>query len=298
MEEARYSIKDLEHFTRIKAHTIRIWEQRYGLLDPKRTDTNIRYYSEDDLKKILNINLLYNSGLKISKIAALSDFDIIDSAKEIIIGQSDSSEGEVNELIVSLMSFQGEKIKQQLETLLANKDVVSVYNTLIAPVLVRLGELWQVNSVDIVQEHYFSNIVREFVMSNIAAIHVDPETTKKAILFLHDEEEHEFSLLFAYYLLKKAGYYCYYMGQKVPIKELSSAINSIRPELILTAFTAKISEKDFKFIEKHLLEFSKKSRVLVSGAQLDRLNFSRNLTHVRSILELKTAIEPNRSNIN
>ena len=73
---AVYSIKELEKLSGIKAHTIRIWEKRYQLLSPERTDTNIRFYSDDDLKKILNVSLLNGHGFKISKIAQFDDDQI------------------------------------------------------------------------------------------------------------------------------------------------------------------------------------------------------------------------------
>jgi DNA-binding transcriptional MerR regulator len=209
MDDVRYSIKDLENFTHIKAHTIRIWEQRYGLLSPKRTDTNIRYYNEDDLKKILNINLLYNSGLKISKIAAFSDAEIIDTAKAVIFDEN-TIDSKINAIVVSLMSFRGEEIKHILNESLKGEGVLELYGSLVKPLLVKLGELWQVNSIDIIHEHYFSNLFKEFIISQINSLETVPEENKNALLFLHDYEEHEFCLLLANYILKEGGYQCYY----------------------------------------------------------------------------------------
>ena len=115
MTEIRYSIKDLENFTQIKAHTIRIWESRYGLLTPSRTDTNIRYYGEEDLKKILNINLLYTSGLKISKIAALTELEIISNSKALILEEDTDKQSEIDMLTVMILAFDGDAIKYYLD---------------------------------------------------------------------------------------------------------------------------------------------------------------------------------------
>lgn len=289
MDEVRYSIKDLEHFTKIKAHTIRIWEQRYKLLDPKRTETNIRYYNEEDLKKILNINLLYNSGFKISKIASLTEPEITDAAKDLIYNGSSENDPEINAIIVDIMAFEGEEINKRLEKTLSSGGIDQLYNTLIKPVLIKLGELWQVNSIDIVHEHYFSNIYKQFLISQIQSIDVKPKGNKKALLFLHDDEEHEFSILLSYYMLKKAGYNCYYFGQRVPVKELSSVVSSIEPNIILTHFTSKLSDKRYKMIEEELVKLSNGAKVVISGAQLNNFSFktSPKLISVSSIEDLK-----------
>lgn len=292
MEEIRYSIKDLENFTKIKAHTIRIWEQRYGMLEPKRTDTNIRYYNEKDLKKILNINLLYNSGMKVSKIALLSDEEIILKAKSLIFDQPGDDNPMVNDLVLNIMSYNVEGIKNILCSYFNSKDIDSFYESLILPMLVKLGELWQVNSIDIMHEHLFSNAYKNFIISKIYQI---PENNsgKKAILFLHDNEEHELSLLLAKYILKKAGYRCCYFGQKVPVDELEKAVAKIKPDLILTNFTARISEKKFKKIEEKLSLLSTESLILVSGGQLQTLQLTTpsSIVKVNSMKELREIIK-------
>ena len=161
MASLRYSIKDLENFTQIKAHTIRIWEQRYGLLEPKRTDTNIRYYSEDDLKKILNINLLYNSGYKISKIALLSEEEIIEEAKSFILVTETDKQSEIDAITMLILDFNGSAIKKALGVELAKTKLDNMYEDIVIPLLNKIGQLWQVNSINIIHERYFSNIFRE-----------------------------------------------------------------------------------------------------------------------------------------
>ena len=163
MTEIRYSIKDLENFTQIKAHTIRIWESRYGLLTPSRTDTNIRYYGEEDLKKILNINLLYTSGLKISKIAALTELEIISNSKALILEEDTDKQSEIDMLTVMILAFDGDAIKYYLDERLEKEELEDLYITVVIPLLEKIGQLWQVNSIDIIHEHYFSNIFREFI---------------------------------------------------------------------------------------------------------------------------------------
>jgi DNA-binding transcriptional MerR regulator len=292
MSKLRYSIKDLENFTQIKAHTIRIWEQRYGLLSPKRTDTNIRYYSEDDLKKILNINLLYTSGYKISKIALLEEEQIIDESKSLILVSETSKQSEIDELTMLILDFKGVEIKSFLENQLVESNLEDIYIELILPLLSKIGQLWQVNSINIIHEHYFSNIFKEFLISNIESLKINLDTSKSALLFLHDYEEHEFAILVYYYILKKNGYSCHYFGQKIPLKEISIAFNQIKPQLVVSTFTAKLSETKFKKIEAKLLEMSKTSKVIVSGSQVTNANIKEtsNLTHIKSIDQLRSIL--------
>jgi len=292
MSKLRYSIKDLENFTKIKAHTIRIWEQRYGLLTPSRTDTNIRYYSEDDLKKILNINLLYNSGLKISKIACLSDEQIINEAKSRILVTEVDKQSDLDEVTLLILDYKVDKIKAILEEQFKKNDLNKMYDSFVIPLLQKIGQLWQVNSMGVVHEHYFSVIFREFLISKIYAIETDPDPLKTAMLFLHDYEEHEFSLLMHHYILKKNGYLCHNFGQKVPVKEVEKAFGHIKPQIVVSTFTAKISEKNFIKVEKTLKLMSKNSQVIISGSQLNYLDLqiSKDLLVVKSIGQLETLL--------
>jgi MerR family transcriptional regulator, light-induced transcriptional regulator len=289
----RYSIKDLENFTQIKAHTIRIWEQRYGLLTPKRTTTNIRYYSEDDLKKILNINLLYNSGLKISKIALLTEEQIVEEAKSRILITEADKQSEIDALTLLILDFKGDEIKASLERELKANGLGNLYELLIIPLLHKIGQLWQVNSINVIHEHYFSTIFREFIISKIDAIDSPRDPLKTAMLFLHDNEEHEFSILLYHYFLKERGYLCHNFGQKVPMKEVEMAFSQIKPQIVITTFTAKISEKNFSKAEKILMKLSKKSQVVVSGSQLNHINhkLSKDLLHIQYISQLRTLLD-------
>ncbi len=292
MSEVRYSIKDLENFTQIKAHTIRIWEQRYGLLTPKRTDTNIRYYSENDLKKILNINLLYGSGSKISKIASLSEGEIIDASKELIRAKKSVNQSEIDNLTLWILEFNGKKINDYLNSALRKMSIEDVYERVILAVFEKIGQLWQVNSISIVHEHYFSNIFKEFLIENISTLDSPSDSSKKAILFLHEHEEHEFGILLYYYILKSNGFTCHYLGQKIPINEVEIAASQINPKLIVTTFTAKISDKNFKKIEDELVSFSKNAEILVSGSQgnIDALGKRKSFHHLTSISQLKAIL--------
>jgi len=283
-----YSIKDLENFTQIKAHTIRIWEQRYNLFDPERTDSNIRLYDDSDLKKLLNIKLLNSHGLKISKIGSLSEEEIIVKAKKIIENSGDQTQNKwTNELIIMILNFEGAKISKFLKRELRKSDMMTMYTHRILPLMHTLGELWQVNSIGIAHEHYFSNLYREFIISQIAKIKPLKLQEKKAVLFLHSEEEHEFSILMYYYLLKKLGFDCHYFGQKTPTSEIEQFEKQLKPDLVVTTFTAKISEKSFHKILEVLTRISTSSKVVISGSQLGKMNLSlpKNINFIKTASE-------------
>lgn len=295
MSGIQYSIKDLEHFTQIKAHTIRIWEQRYGLLKPSRTETNIRYYSENDLKKILNINLLYNSGYKISKIAQLSEVEITEKAKSLILNSTTEYQSDIDKLILLILDFNGSKIEKFIADSCEKTSLLEVYKNLFLTLFQKIGELWQVDTINIIHEHYFSNIFRQFIISEIHKLKVKPLKSKKALLFLHDSEEHEFGILIYHYILKSYGYECHYLGQKSPINEVLTAVNQINPNLVITTFTTKISEKYLIKVTGLLDEIATGRKVIVSGNQLNNMttNFNKSILKIDSIDQLLEWVEKN-----
>jgi DNA-binding transcriptional MerR regulator len=262
----RYSIKDLENYTEIKAHTIRIWEQRYNLLSPKRTESNIRYYSHEDLKKILNINLLYLNGLKISKIAKLSKEEITDKAKEIIVDKSVSGNEEVDTLIIAITSMDGNEIRSLLGQYEKQFNLRMLYKNVIVPLLIKMGELWQTNSISVAHEHHFSNILRDFYILKINELHPEKNLGKIVILYLHEHEQHELSLLYFYYLLKEKGFDCIYLGKSVPLLDLESSIKQMKPDILVSNLINPFKIKDVKKFFKELIQRSHGTEIRISGS--------------------------------
>lgn len=234
MKGNTYSIKDLEHLTGIKAHTIRIWEQRYNLLNPERTETNIRLYNDEDLKKILNINMLYNSGIKISKIAQLSAEEIIAKYKELTQSSNHSESLKTEELINAIIELNSYEIHKQLNSLFEKDGILGMYQDSIIPLLHRLGELWQLNTIAVAHEHFFSNCLREFILAKTNTFKPAKEGTR-VLFFLHQYEEHELSLLIYHYLLREKGWNCVYLGQNVPTEDILHAWNHLKPEFAVTS---------------------------------------------------------------
>ena len=264
MKDSTYSIKDLENLTGIKAHTIRIWEQRYELLNPKRTETNIRYYDDTDLKKILNVNLLYNNGLKISKISKLSEDEIISEAKNLMEAD-DSGNLAIEELMQAILELDEQKTQEILEKNYQQKGIITFYTDLVSPSLVKIGQLWQLNSLAISNEHFYSNLLRAFILGKTNDLTPKRDKNKKILLFLHEIEDHELTLLFYQYLLKDMGYDCVYLGANTPIEDVESTYFQINPDMVLTSMITNISSKKFKHIMDQLLDFIPNNKLCISG---------------------------------
>lgn len=292
MSIVQYSIKDLENFTGIKAHTIRIWEQRYSMLQPRRSDTNIRYYDESDLKKIMNINLIYNSGLKISKIALLNEQEIIEKAKELISSEENSTVL-LDNFIVMILKFDETKLIELLETEIRVKGIIKMYTNVILPLLSKLGVLWQVDTIKIVHEHFFSKIFKDLIIREINLLPTNSESINSAVLFLNEHEEHEFSLLMYNYILRSEGFKVYYFGQKIPLSEIDFVIDLLKPKLVVTTFTSKISKTRYQRIIDILAEMATKTSIIVSGFQVSYQQYEipGSITNVDSIQKLYDKLE-------
>src|SRR5258708_778353 len=199
-----FTIKDLENLSGIKAHTIRIWEQRYHFLKPCRTETNIRYYCNQELKTVLNISLLNKYGYKISHIDKMSEQE----QKSTIISLSDKEaqqERTVNDLIVHMVDLDIERFEQVLDTFILTKGVDKAINHIVFPFLHRIGILWMTNNIHPAQEHLVSNIIRQKLIVGIEGVMTHIRVNKTVLLFLPEGEHHEMGLLVVYYLLKTYG---------------------------------------------------------------------------------------------
>jgi MerR family transcriptional regulator, light-induced transcriptional regulator len=263
---AVYSIKEIEKLSGIKAHTIRIWEKRYNLIEPHRTQTNIRYYTDSDLKKILNVAVLNRWGIKISNIARLNDLEL----REEIIRVSktnDSSETTVDSLIVAMIDLDDYKIEAILEKSIARIGFRSTVTGVLYPFLDKVGILWQSGEVNPAQEHFVSNLIRQKL---IAAIDRLPNTfnlnSRRFLLLLPEGEWHEIPLLFAFYLLKEARQEVTYLGQSVPYADVLAIGAAKNFDFFLASSTTTQTESDFitylkdlggAFPEKTVLYFSR-----------------------------------------
>jgi len=265
MSESNYTISDLETLSGIKAHTIRIWEKRYNIIKPSRTETNIRYYSNEDLKHLLNISFLNKNSFKISKIAELSPTQIAEKVQSINIVQSNNND-HIDQLIVAMIDLNETQFEKTFSASLFRIGFERTISEIVFPFLQRTGVMWQTGSINPAQEHFVSNLIRQKL---IVAIDSLPKTQKenapKAVLFLPENELHENSLLLYNYILKSQGYHTYYFGQTVPIPDLKRIVDITKAETFITVITADMNTKEFKAMITQLEELPKKIKIFLSG---------------------------------
>ncbi len=216
----RFSISDLEGFSGVKAHTIRVWERRYNLLSPDRTDTNIRTYGLEQLKALLNVAYLNNHGVKISHIAALSHKEREERVREMASKGSDPAD-RLNALKLATATYDVELFERTTEIHRTREGFRGVVEQLYMPLLMHIGLLWQSSSICPAQEHFVSNLIRQKLIAEIDR--AKPNTSGNGtvnVLYLPENEIHELGLLYIFYLLRTAGEQVIYLGQSVPLSDL------------------------------------------------------------------------------
>ncbi|MEY3349949.1 MAG: hypothetical protein RIQ50_60 [Bacteroidota bacterium] len=250
-----FTIKDLENLTGIKAHTIRIWEQRYGFLKPQRTDTNIRYYNNEELKKILNISLLNKYGFKISHIDRMNDDEV--KAKILSIANVQAQqERVVNTLIQAMVDMSLEDFEGTIDESIRAKGIEKTIHQVIFPFMERIGVLWITGHINPAQEHLVSNIIRQKLIVGTEEVNPMFQLKRSGLLFLPEGEFHELGLLFIQYLLKSRGLRVYYLGANVPLEDVEYVVKYKNPDFIYTHLTSVSSVFSFdKFIHQSLKRF-------------------------------------------
>jgi len=233
---AQYSIKELEELSGIKAHTIRIWEKRYAILSPERTTTNIRLYSDADLKKVISVSLLNQNGLKISKIADLSSEELSIRISQLSENQT-TPEFHMDRLVMTMVDLDEERFESTLNELIKRFGFEYSILRIVYPFLEKIGVLWLSGNITPLQEHFISNLLRQKILVAIDRLPLAPRTSPGILLFLPQDEMHELGLLFNYYLVKKEGFRGYYMGQRVPYEDVKWFCQHHSPLAMVTNIT-------------------------------------------------------------
>jgi DNA-binding transcriptional MerR regulator len=266
----KYSIKDLEQLSGIKAHTIRIWEKRHHIVEPQRTDTNIRYYSDEDLKRIMNVSVLNTHGIKISKIINLTNEELGKKVSELSESKNDT-EIYIDQLVIAMVDLEEEKFEKILSNLTLKFGFERTVIEILYPFLEKIGILWMSNNISPAQEHFISNLIRQKIIVAIDNLPLAPKSSKRVLLYLPENELHEIGLLFYHYITKKLGYRTYYLGQSVPYADLKSIYETHNPEILISSFT---SSPNAHHLDNYLNKISSafpKARILISGILLKKL---------------------------
>jgi DNA-binding transcriptional MerR regulator len=242
-----FSIKNLEHLSGIKAHTIRIWEKRYNLFEPERTDTNIRLYNLENLQKLLNVTLLYNNGYKISKIASFSSQEITENVHKLTINKN-ADDWSIGLFKLAMINFDQRLFTKTFNDLLEQFSFSEVFKNVFVPLMNELGVLWQTNSISPSHEHFITSLVKQKIHAMCEDLQQKStrRTDRRFVLFLPDNEIHELGLLYLQYEVLNNGFQCVFLGQSVPIESLNNLVDIGEPITFITYFTIEPTQDKIK----------------------------------------------------
>lgn len=263
-----FSIKDLEHLSGIKAHTIRIWEQRYELIKPKRTETNIRYYDDTDLKLILNVALLKDNGFKISKISEMSEGEMQREVLKLTESNLRYPE-QIHALTICMVDLDEDRFEKIMSTNILKLGFEKTMLNIIYPFLSKIGVLWQTGAINPAQEHFISNLVRQKLIVAIDNQFVSSKTeSKKYILYLPEGELHELSLLFADFIIRSRQNKTIYLGQSLPVQDLVEVYDIHKPDYIISVITSTPGPAHIQDYVNGLSEKFPDCQILLTGYQV------------------------------
>ena len=245
----KFSIKDLETLSGIKAHTIRMWEKRYGVLEPKRTETNIRNYGVTGLQKILNIAFLNENGYKISRISKLDNSEISELVQSITTSKSNNNRA-LKSMKVAMMNFDQPLFLKTYDSLLTTKTFSEIYEEVFIPLMVEIGTLWQSGTITPAHEQFISNLIKQKLFINIEKLQKvqASKTDKVFILFLPEEEIHDVGLYYANYEILSHGYKVIFLGQSLPMQDLTYLSTLYDNTIFVRYFTVK-PDKIHQYLE-------------------------------------------------
>ncbi len=286
-----YSIKDIENLSGIKAHTLRIWEKRFNILTPRRTETNIRYYLTEDLQKILNIALLNKNGYKISQIAGMGE-DEISKTVAALTDVDVVHEGNIDGLVLSMFELNESKFNSIIEKHIEADGIEKTMNEVIYPFLDKLSTMWFTGSIKGVHESFVSYIIRRKLVAAIDRIKPD-KSKLKAIIYLPEGETQELSLLYLHYILRKNGVDVLNLGNFVPLIEVIEAQQIFKSKYIFTFFNDSFTETPLQTYIDEIGNYLKECKIYISGYQtiVQSLTLPSNMSIMGAISDVKAILE-------
>jgi len=263
-----YSISDLENLTGIKAHTIRIWEKRYQVVTPKRTPTNIRFYNDQDLLRLLNISTLNKHGFKISTLVSMTADEIAEKISDLSRNPSDF-DSQINNLLLSMLNLDQDLFEKVLSNSILKLGFEKTVVLVLFPMLERVGLYWQLETINPAQEHFVSNLIRQKLIVAIDGLH-DPllPAYKTFLLFLPESEYHELGLLFLNFLIRKQGHKVIYLGQNVPFAGMIDVTRKCDVDFVVTYFVSAPTRNELPEYIQSLAKALPDKQIMVTGKQL------------------------------
>lgn len=274
-----YTMAQIVALTGIKGHTLRKWETRYSFLEPERTDTNIRYYTDNQLKKLINISVLMRNGLRISKIDKMTDDEIHDSIETSLIDSKE--EDDISALVISMLEMDEVKFDRIIKSQIIKNGLLKTITNIIYPFLHQVGILWGINKVIPAQEHFISSLIKQKIFAAIDLLPLANTGSPAIIMFLPEQEHHEIGLLLAYYIAKDLGWRVYYLGQNVPTENIKHVVEEVNAKAMLTMFITPTRHSPESQLENVLVHDN--VPLFVTGNQLLFKDISnKNLIHLSS----------------
>ncbi len=261
-----YKIRDLEQLTGIKAHTIRIWEQRYNLLEPARTDTSIRYYTDKELAFILKVALLNKNGYKISRISEMSENEINKSIEKLN-SEANTESLYFEKLLLGLVQMDEKLFVETLEDLIGKFGLLTTFEKHLVPFLDKIGVMWVVGSINPAQEHFVTHLIRQKIVVETDKLPFS-ESEELYFLYLPENEWHELGILFYNYALRNAGKSTIYLGQCLPIDSLFLCIQKYNPTHIVTSIVTVMDEKKINSYFKKIKDNVPEIKLYSGGYQM------------------------------
>lgn len=299
--KTQFNIKDLENLSGVKAHTIRIWEKRYGLLQPNRTDTNIRKYDLENLKKLLNVTFLYNEGIKISKIAKLSEDEVQHIIEERAVQKQEDYA--MKAFKTAMFDFDYTLFATTFNELSESKSFKDIFTEVFIPLLQDIGMLWQTGTIDPAHERFISELIKQKIIVNISNAQSVQKAERNDLVFslyLPYEEIHEIGLLYAHYEILAAGFQTIYLGSNIPLPSLKNVLKHHDNIIFVSFFTVK---PDKVSIYEYLEEYDKvicneqKSRLWLMGAKTREIDPAKIPDHV-SVIETIEGLQERLNSLN
>ncbi len=265
---AIYSIRDLEKLTGIKKHTIRIWEQRYNLIQPQRTDTNIRFYTDDQLRMLFNVALLNRNGYKINKLASMSHEQVATVVKQISDKDNNGS-AKLDALTLAMLNLDERAFERVFLANIEESGFESTMSQLIYPLLENLKALWITRSINPAHEKFITHLIRRKLLRAIdeSPVHTERET-QPFILYLPENEAQELTLLFVYYLLRQRGFRVIYLGGFTALNDLRDACTAVPPGYVFSIIDAPLPRQSVQHYINQAASAAGSNRLLLTGSQL------------------------------
>lgn len=288
----KYSIKDLERLSGIKAHTIRMWEQRYNFLNPERTETNIRHYSGEDLRKLLNVAVLNQKGIKISHIVKMTEQEMNARVVEFTSDFGDQ-QTQIEGLVIAMIDLDESRFNHIISGCILRQGFEDTMLNVIYPFFKKVGVLWQTGSINAAQEHFISNLIRQKLIVAVDALpHSNLPDARKYVLFLPEGELHEMGLLFHSYLIQKAGHKVIYLGQSVPLNDLREVMRIQNPDICMTALLSYNFPEEIESVLKGITHITGPKPLYVVNSFSRELNFKapKSVVFSNSVVDFKETL--------